>query len=264
MNRCLAGFVFAAAVGLAAQVPFATRVFGPAGNLTLDALVADVAKTDVVFVSEQQSGAAATRVELAILEGLARLEKKVVLALGSLERDAQEPLEHLLMEHTTEAEFLAEARPGAAFPSHKPLLDFAIRRKWPVVAATVPGRIVDAVAAKGLGVLDALPASDRTLVAKEAKCPGSRSAAQCLEDETIAESIAQSHAAGSIGGTKPVVVAVVDAVYADFRGGAVAALVRRQPQLRVAVVRVLPVNVLPSVRPSAESGDRSDFAVFAQ
>ena len=115
-------------------------------------MLADAAGADVVFVGEEPD-----RRELApsragrcskAWRGAAR---DVIRRLEMFERDAQEPLDHFLMGHVTEADFLAAARPWPRYATdYKPLVDFAIRRGWPVIAANVPRALAAEVARAGL------------------------------------------------------------------------------------------------------------------
>src|SRR6185369_14337565 len=73
--------------------------------------VADVARTDVLFLGEEHDNVQTHQVELALLQALARQRGNIVLALEMFERDVQEPLAHFLMGHSSEAEFLAVSRP---------------------------------------------------------------------------------------------------------------------------------------------------------
>ena len=70
------------------------------------------------------------------------------------ERDAQQPLEHFLMDHVSEEDFLKVARPWPRYATdYKPLVEYAMSKDWPVLAANVPGRCVR-VSKSGFGVLD--------------------------------------------------------------------------------------------------------------
>ena len=145
------------------------------------------------------------------------------------ERDAQEPLDHFQMGHTDEAEFLREANAWPEYArDYKPLVDFAIAQSGPWWRPTCRGRLRPRVAEGGLGALSGRARRPRRpLVAADVPCPtgdeyytrfvdamGGRACrgarrrrrdsgrarsllpAQCVKDETMAESIAQAHAAG--------------------------------------------------------------------
>ncbi len=288
----LAGLCLA---GLAAQDSVPHRVVdAAAGRLSdVSAMLADVSKADVVFLGEQHDDPETHRMELAILEGLARGSRPVVLALEMFERDAQEPLEHFLMGHLGEAEFLAAARPWPRYATdYKPLVDVAIAREWPVVAANAPRPMVAEVARDGLDVLAAKSPPQRALVARELHCPagdayfkrfeaamaadhppaepaagGAPSVeraylAQCLRDETMAESIAQALTTPAAGGARPLVVSVNGAFHSDFRQGVVERTRRRVPDARLLVITIVPVDSLDTVKPESGDAERADYVLY--
>lgn len=296
MGRRLALLVMAAVAWLspiAAQQPGAVyRIVDSAtgASVDLDALATRLAAADVAFLGEQHDDDATHRVQRLLFESLAGRHDNVMLALEMFERDAQESLDHFQMGHTAEAEFLADARPWPGYERHyKPLVDFAIARQWSIVAANVPRPLAAEVAASGLGVLGGRTDADRRLFAAELRCQpdgdyflrfvaalgthGRRLdetarvryyESQCLKDETMAESIAQAHAAGSIGGRRALVVSVNGTVHSDFRLGTVERVARRLPQAKVVTVSMVPAATVADITPSADVLDRADFVVFVE
>jgi hypothetical protein len=90
---------------------------------------------DVVLVGEQHDDPNTHRLELAVLEGLARRKRSVIVSMEMFERDVQDPLDHFQMGHLAEDEFLKQSRPWPRYVTdYKPLVDFAIARDWPIVA----------------------------------------------------------------------------------------------------------------------------------
>src|SRR3954464_1455260 len=95
------------------------------GFSDFEVMLADLARADVVFVGEQHDDANTHRLELAVLEGLARRRGHIILALEMFERDVQEPLDHFSMGHLSEIEFLRASRPWPQYATdYKPLVDF--------------------------------------------------------------------------------------------------------------------------------------------
>src|SRR5437870_1519895 len=74
--------------------------------IDFETLLARVSKADLVFVGEQHDDPATHRMELALLEGIARRRDSVVLALEMFERDVQPRLDAYLSGASSEAEFL--------------------------------------------------------------------------------------------------------------------------------------------------------------
>ena len=294
MMKSLALALVASAT-LAAQAYVPNRVFDTRKGAFTDfeSMTADLAKADVVFVGEQHDDPNTHRLELAILEGLARRGRNVTLSLEMFERDAQEPLEHFLMGHMTEPEFLKVSRPWPRYATdYKPLVDFAVSKEWPVVAANVPRPIASEVAKGGLEVLASKSGDDRKLFAADLKCPvddgyfkrfaevmGGHPApgaaadearrtteryyfSQCVKDETMAESIASSFNASRSGDKRPVIVHYNGAFHSDYRQGTAERVARRLPNARIAVVSVKPVKDLDAIVVSDDDRKVGEFVVW--
>jgi uncharacterized iron-regulated protein len=83
----------------------------PRGQFSdFETMVADLARADVVFLGEQHDDPNTHRLQLAVLEGLARRSDGSSRSRCS-SATSGEPLEHFIMGHSTEEEFLAAARP---------------------------------------------------------------------------------------------------------------------------------------------------------
>ena len=279
---------------LVAQSYVPHRVFNTATGAFSDfeSMAAQLAKADVVFVGEQHDDPNTHRLELAILESLARRGRRTVVSLEMFERDVQEPLEHFLMGHMDETEFLKSSRPWPRYATdYKPLVDLAVSREWPVVAANVPRPIASEVAKGGLDVLKNKSESDRRLFAADLKCPaegeyfrrfgeamGSHPAAdasgdearrtleryyasQCLKDETMAESIAQTFAA-TRGAGAPVIVHYNGSFHSDYRLGTAERTVRRLPAAKVIVITVRPVASLDDITVSRDDERLGDYLLY--
>ncbi len=293
MLRLLLPLVVALAAAQGSYVPH--RVFDNARGAFTDfeMMLADVARADVVFVGEQHDDVNTHRLELAILEGLARRRNNVIVSLEMFERDAREPLEHFLLGHMPEDEFLKVSRPWPRYKTdYKPLVDFAIAKNWPVVAANVPRPIASEVSKGGLGVLDGKTGDARSLFARELKCPtdddyfkrfgeamGGHPAdgatvaqqremterfyfAQCVKDETMAESIAEAYTAAAAPGPRPLVVHFNGAFHSDFTTGTASRVIRRLPGKRVVVITVLPVQNVDTAEPTQDDRKRANYLVY--
>lgn len=273
---------------VAAQSYVPQRVFDSARGQFSDfeTMVAALAGADVAFLGEQHDNADGHRLELAVLEGLARRRGQIVLGLEMFERDVQEPLDHYSMGHIAESDFLQVARPWPRYQTdYKAVVDFAVAHNWPVIATNAPQRIVSEVSKGGLPVLQGQSDDDRKLVASDLQCPTDDDyhhrfvaamadhplgdgqsldrmyQAQCLRDETMAESVAKAWQVAAISGT-PLVVHLNGAFHSDFHEGTAARLGRRLPGKRVVVVSMLPVDTLDSVRPDSTEQQRADYLVY--
>jgi uncharacterized iron-regulated protein len=302
MRRTLlaVGFaVMAAVVGRAQASYVPQRVFDSTRGAFSDfeTMLADLARADVVFVGEQHDDANTHRLERAVLEGVARRRPNVIVAMEMFERDVQEPMEHFLMGHTSETDFLKVARPWPRYATdYKPLVDFAISKTWPVVASNTPRAIASEVSKLGLAALQTKSDAEKAWFAKELKCPvddeyfrrfaeamgdhpapagsnlsGADAArqgverfyqAQCLKDETMAESIAQAWQAGAAAGGRPLVVHFNGAFHSDYAAGTAERTIRRMPGRRVAVVSIMPVDSLDTLTPSPDDRKRAEYLVY--
>jgi uncharacterized iron-regulated protein len=247
-------------------------------------MLAEAATADVVFLGEQHNDPNTHRLELAVLEGLMRRRANVILSLEMFERDVQEQLDRFAAGQIGEIEFLAAARPWPNYATdYKPLVDFAVAHKWPIVAANVPRPVASEVSKGGAGVLDGKSERERGWFAADRRCPtgadeyykrfmeamGSHPGstgdnfylAQCLKDETMAESIVTARAAAMSGPSRPLVVHVNGAFHSDFGAGTADRVKRRLPGLRVVIISMLPVENLDSLSPEPDRA-RGDYLVY--
>ena len=296
-----ASLVLTGLIPLAAQGPSATppasgyvpqRVYDTRRALFTDfeMMTADLARADVVLIGEQHDDANTHRLELAVLDALARRNISVTLSLEMFERDVQGTLDTYLSGSSAEDEFLKISRPWPRYGSdYRPLLEFARAHHWPVVAANVPRRIAADVAKAGKPAVDALSTGDRPLAAADLQCPhdayfdrfaeqmgghqgssGSQASvdasteryylAQCIKDETMAESIAAAF--GKLDGKPGVVVHITGSFHSDYGEGTAERVRRRLAGRRVATVSMIPVESLDALAPAAADMKRADYLVY--
>ncbi len=254
-----------------------------------EAMLADLARADVVFVGEQHDDPNTHRLELAILEGLARRRGNVALALEMFERDVQGLVSDYGAGSTAEEAFLKGSRPWPRYATdYRPLVEFAKGKGWPIVASNVPRRLASTVSKGGLVALKTSD-GDPALYAADLRCPeddyfdrfaetmtshpmpGTEKMpavehramvqrfyqSQCLKDETMAESVVRAREQRS-----PLVVHVNGAFHSDFGDGAAERVRRRLPRARVVVVSILPVENLDALEPKKPDRKRADYLVF--
>jgi uncharacterized iron-regulated protein len=254
-----------------------------------EAMLADAARADVLFVGEQHDDPNTHRLELAILLGLARRRGNVALALEMFERDVQGLVTEYAAGTAAEEAFLKGSRPWPRYATdYRPLVEFAKTHGWPIVASNVPRRLASTVAKGGLAALRSAD-GDASLYAAEQRCPdddyfdrfaetmtshpapGTEKMSpadqramvqrfyesQCLKDETMAESVVRARETGA-----PLVVHVNGSFHSDFGDGAAERVRRRLPRARVLVVSILPVENLDTLKPSKQDRKRADFLVY--
>jgi uncharacterized iron-regulated protein len=251
-------------------------------------MTADLARADVILIGEQHDDPNTHRLELGLLEGLARRNVSVTLSLEMFERDVQGSVDTYVAGSSAEDEFLKQSRPWPRYATdYRPLVEFARTRRWPVVAANVPRRIAADVAKTGKPAVDLLNPTDRTLAAADLQCPhdayfdrfaeqmgGHQSSsgssadttteryywAQCVKDETMAESIASAFT--KLEGRPGVVVHVTGSFHSDFGEGTGERVRRRLAGRRVTTVSMMPVENLDSIVPQSSDLKRADYLVY--
>jgi uncharacterized iron-regulated protein len=255
--------------------------------IDFETLAARLAKADIVFVGEQHDDPATHRMELALLEGVARRRDSVTLALEMFERDVQPLLDGYLAGSTPEDELLKSGRPWKNYPTdYRPLVELARGRGWPVIASNVPRPFASSVARGGLGALDTLVPERRAQIAERISCPeddyfkkfkaamgpspshgggGSDSAAvrlnrvyqaQCIKDETMGESVARAWRPGHL------VVHYNGSFHSDFRLGTAARARQRAEGADVVVVTAVPMTDLDRLDPSGDDRKRADYLLY--
>lgn len=250
---------------------------------------ADLARADVVLIGEQHDDPNTHLLEAAVLEGLARRHVPVTLSLEMFERDVQPSIDTYVAGSGGEDDFLKGSRPWPRYTTdYRPLVEFARAHKWSVVAANVPRRIASDIAKSGRAAVDALSAADRRFAATDLQCPhdeyfdrfaeqmgahpaasGSSASdatteryywAQCVKDETMAESIATAFA--RLDGRPGVVVHFTGAFHTDYGEGTGERVRRRLAGRRVTTVSVVPVDSLDDLAPDSDDLKRADYLVF--
>jgi uncharacterized iron-regulated protein len=291
----LAIAVLAAAVQQASPGYVPERVYDTrrAAFSDFEVMLAGIAGADVVFVGEQHDDPNTHRLEAAILQGLLRRGRAATVSLEMFERDVQSTLDAYLAGRIDEAAFLAAARPWPRYATdYKPLVELASAHRWPVIGASVPRKYAAMVAKTGLGALESLPPDERAQVARDIQCPldayfdrfvetmnshpmpGSEKTpeaerratseryyfAQCVKDETMAESIAS--AIEGNGSRQGPVVHFTGAFHSDFGAGVAERVRRRLPSKRVVVISILPVENLDGLAPQGDDLKRADYLIY--
>ncbi len=256
--------------------------------IDFETLASRLATADLVFVGEQHDDPATHRMELAILESVARRRDSVILAMEMFERDVQPRLDAYLSGSVNEADFLKDSRPWKNYPTdYRPLVELARERKWPVVASNVPRPMASMVSRAGLSALDTIAAEPRANVAATISCPeddyfkkfaavmGDMSShgpnataedgkarllrtyqAQCIKDETMGESVARAWRPGQL------VVHYNGSFHSDHRLGTAVRALQRAEGARMVVVTAVPVKDLDTLKPSKEDRKRADYLLY--
>jgi len=288
----IAAVALAAPVSAAAQHYIPHRVFDSKSKKFIDfeQLAARAASVDFVFFGEEHDNTDTHWLEFALLQAVERRRPKATVALEMFERDVQPLVDEYLAGRTSEDDFLKGSRPWPRYRDHyRGLVEFSRNHQWPVVASNVPRRLASLVSRRGLAALDTLPDADRPFVAGERRCEGkgdyfkrfsaemsgmashggadtsaaARAAqvlriyeAQCLKDETMAESVAKAWAPGGL------VIHYNGSFHSDYRLGTAERVRRRLPDGRSLVISAIPVANLDSIAPTKDDRKRGDILLF--
>lgn len=254
-------------------------------------MIERLSRADVVFFGEEHDDPETHRAEAELLEAIGRSGRPVVLSLEMFERDVQPTLDDYLADRVTESQFLARSRPWARYASdYRRLIELAKDHHWRVVAANVPRPLAAAIGRNGLGTLDTLSVGERRHAAREITCPhddyhlrfmesmqshgaGGPSGdslpttmaerfylAQCVKDETMAESVVEARLAAP---RNAIVVHVNGSFHSDYSQGTVSRVKRRQLGWILAVVSAVPVAD-PAIAPIVTRSGKSDYVIFTR
>lgn len=265
-------------------------------DVGLEGVLKQAARADVVFFGEQHDDPGTHRAELSVLAALGSGTRPVVLSLEMFERDVQGVLNDYLAGKLSEPEFLAKSRPWERYTTdYRGMVELARARGWPVVASNVPRRHASSVSRKGLAALDSLTAAERAEIGREISCPrddqyytrfadqmkghsaggGPPSAAdsgvmrsmtnrfyeaQCIKDETMAESIVAALDQAPKGA---LVFHVDGAFHSDYGLGTASRVKRRRPSLRTLVLTAIPVDDVANAK-AKEFAARGDVVILTR
>ena len=260
---------------------------------TFESMTAHLSRAKVIFFGEQHDDPATHAAELELLEDIGRSGRRVIVSLEMFERDVQGVLDDYLAGRVTEEQFLARSRPWPRYSAdYRALVELAKQRGWRVLAANVPRPIASSVGRVGLAVLDTLSVT-RPNVAREVSCPrdayharfmeqmrahgpGPAGAAQgdslptdmaerfylaqCVKDETMAESIVEALRRGP---RDALVVHFNGAFHSDYSQGVVERVRRREPRWALLTITALPVPD-PANAAFDQHRGRADFLIFTR
>ena len=261
----------------------ATLVRTPEGvSVSLSEAVDQLADADVVFLGEQHDSALGHAVQLALTQALAERRGEIILSMEMLERDAQPTLDLYLRGALTESEFKGIARLWPNYDEHyRGAVEFCKARGFQVVAANVYRPIASRVARQGVtaGAGDAWAARQITAPpsseyrrrfnevmgshgdSMDASALDNVFAAQCVKDDTMAESIADAIPAGE---PAPQVIHWNGRFHSDHGLGTVERLKARRPDLNIAVVSMLERKLNAAEPLTADELNQGHFLILVE
>jgi len=175
---------------------------------------------DVVIFGEFHDNLILHRAEADLLTGIFALRSDIAVSLEMFERDTQIQLDEYLSGKLDEISFLAQSRPWSNYRGdYRPLVEFSKKHSLPVLAANIPRPLAAQYARQGtlgnispemrvyLPQIHSMPDGKyrqkfmdyMTKTSTDSKMPITPDKlvaffqAQCLKDDTMAESIARYH-----------------------------------------------------------------------
>ena len=253
----------------------------------IDQVAAGLKDCDVIAFGELHDSPTAHRAELDLLMKLHNIHgKKLVLSLEMFERDTQPLIDEYLKGKISEEVFLSESRPWGNYnEAYRPLVEYAKANGLHVIAGNIPRRMANFIAKGGL-MSDQEP-SDKAYLPRTHMAPAGRYRdkfievmtanshaagrimppemlelfyrAQCLKDDTMAESIADWRAEHD----KSVIYHVQGGFHGAERLGVVEKLANLNPSLKIAVIDTIRLENLVDV-PAVSSDYRQngDYLCF--
>lgn len=126
--------------------------------ITLDKIIEDCAKANVLFFGEEHNDSAGHYMEKTIFEALdKRYPGQVALSLEMFETDNQTALNDYLKGFMTEDRFSKDVRLWSNYKDYRPMIEYAKANGNAVIAANPPRRYVSMVTRRGMRSLDSLP-----------------------------------------------------------------------------------------------------------
>ncbi len=227
-------------------------------SVAVDDAARSLAGADVVVLGELHETPAVHELHQALLRALYARRGELAIAMEMFERDVQTPLLQYLGGLIDEPTFLARSRPWRNYQrDYRPVVEFAKEHGLVVLAANAPTALVHEVGVSGIGSVAGNPDVARETSAPEdeyyddfVKMMGDHVgtsgdggmqrvyAAQCLRDDTMAETVVDHLERERAKGQRPLVVLFCGNMHANFRRGTVARILSRAPQLDVRVLSV--------------------------
>ncbi|WP_395143465.1 ChaN family lipoprotein [Armatimonas sp.] len=250
-------------------------------------LAGRLAQANAIFVGEQHDDPETHKLEARLFaEVHKKVGPKLALAMEMIERDGQAGLDDYLTGKIDEAAFAKAVTLWKTYPTdYRAMVEYAKTNKLAVFGSNAPAKFVRLVGQKGLAGLESLAPAEKTLIAAAITAPmgdtyqrkffatmtgmgvshgpamdASRLRgiyeAQCLRDDTMAETIVRALDKGHV------VYHVNGSFHSDGgMGTAARTLFKRPLGTKLALVKAIPVPDVRTADPS-EFKAEADWLVF--
>ncbi|MFN7671013.1 MAG: ChaN family lipoprotein [Planctomycetota bacterium] len=271
--------VLLALLGAACAAPARIVRTADGADVSVGAAADDLAAADVVALGELHQTPAVHETHLDLIQALHSRRPQLVIAMEMFERDVQTTLLQYLTGAIDEGDFLAASRPWPDYRrDYRPVVEYAKANGIVVLAANAPRKLAAKVAREGAAAV-----AGEANVARETTAPedayyaefvkamdghpgvtreflGRMYAAQCIKDDTMAESITDYLASLPVGESKPLVVLVCGRMHSDHGRGTVQRIKNRRPDLDCRVLSAETVKE-PSSDPFTSPKDVGSYVV---
>ena len=133
--------------------------------VTIDKIVLDMAKADVLFFGEEHNDSAGHYLENKIFRALhAAYSSQLSLSMEMFEADGQLVLNEYLTGKIDESRFSKDVRLWSNYKDYRPMIEYARQNTIAVVAANPPRRYVTMVSRRGMQSLDSLSKEAKKLL----------------------------------------------------------------------------------------------------
>lgn len=260
-----------------------------ANEISLEEMVKKSADFDVIFFGEFHDDSLNHSIQAAYLQSLYESGIKANVSLEMFERDVQKHLDNYLSGNTDEEEFLKNSRPWPDYKKfYKPLVEIPKQFNSKVIAANIPRKYAAMYVSGGMTAYSKLSDEEKSNIAStmvlsedsyldkflETMTGSSESAkslthnklntlylyygAQCIKDETMAESILNYYNSEP----KSKIIHFNGDFHSNSYLGTVNMLQRRAPKLKIAVITVKYYDKIDSIEFSSDLKNEADFVLF--
>lgn len=248
--------------------------------LQLTDLLAELSRSDVIFLGETHDNDSGHEFQMRVIEGLVNAGHPVAISMEQFERDVQGALDDYLNGRIPEEKFLEASRPWSNYEKHyRPVIEFAKKSRIPIIASNIPRRMALKVSKGESPVVEDqvyLPCIRST--EKDAywdRFQQSMSGhsgtdmalmmeqyfeSQCLKDDAMAESISDFLAVNSH--QDKIVVHLCGSFHSDYGLGTVSRLLKRRPLTRVSVLTMESTQDVIEEELRADLRSRSHFTFW--
>jgi uncharacterized iron-regulated protein len=223
---------------------------------SVSAVAAAVADADVVALGELHQTPEVHQTHHQLIAAIYSRRPNMVIAMEMFERDVQNVLLQYLNGLIDEGTFRAQSRPWPDYArDYRPVIEFAKKHSIIVLAANAPRPLASKAAKKGLSAVmgDANLARETTAPQDEywdafnelmeghagMFGPGGMEryyAAQCLKDDTMAETVTDHLTKRYKKGDRPLAVLICGRAHSDHGRGTVQRIKNRMPDLKIRIL----------------------------